>query len=71
MKKILIAGATIVGAALLAGLVRLWLPGLARLAGRLSNSLSALRRAVPSKPHMPGHPVPRSPDSDGSRGAVR
>jgi hypothetical protein len=68
VKKILTVGAAIVGAALLAGLVRLWLPGLARLAGRLSSSLSALRRSVPSQP--PGNPVPTSPDPDGSRGAA-
>jgi hypothetical protein len=71
VKKILIAGAAIAGVALCAGLVRLWLPGLARLAGRLSNSLSALRRAVPSQPPMPGNPVPSSSDSAGSRGALR
>ncbi len=71
MKKILIAAVAIAGAALCAGLVRLWLPVLARLVGRLSNSLSALRRAVPSQPPMPGNPVPRSPDLDGSRSAVR
>ena len=58
MKKILIVGAAIAAAALCAGLVALWLPGLARLAGRLSNSLSALRRAAPSQPPMPGNPVP-------------
>jgi hypothetical protein len=71
VKKILIVGAAIVGAALLAGLVRLWLPRLARLARRLFNLLSALRRTVPSQPPMPGNPVPRSPDLDESRGAVR
>jgi hypothetical protein len=70
VKKILMVGAAIAGAALCAGLVRLWLPGLARLAGRLSNSLSALRRAVPSQPPMPGDPVPGSPDSGRSQGAV-
>ena len=71
MKKILMAGAGIAGVALCAGLVRLWLPELARLAGRLSNSISALRRAVPSQPPVPGNPVPSSSDSDGSRVAVR
>jgi hypothetical protein len=70
VKKVLIGAAVIAGAALCAGLVRLWLPVLARLAGRLSNSLSALRRAVPASP-MPGNPVPGSPDSEGSRSAVR
>jgi hypothetical protein len=58
VKKILMVGAAIAGAALCAALVRLWLPGLARLAGRLSNSLSALRRAVPSRWQMSGDPVP-------------
>ena len=71
MKKILIAGAAIAGAAICVGLVRLWLPALARLAGRLSKSLSALRRAVPSQPPMPGNPLQRSPDSDGGLGAAR
>ena len=71
VKKVLIGAAVIAGAALCAGLVRLWLPVLARLAGRLSNSLSALRRAVPSQPPTPGNPVPWSPDSEGSRSAVR
>jgi hypothetical protein len=58
VKKSLIVGAAIAAAALCARLVRLWLPGLARLAGRLSSSLSALRRAAPSQPPMPGNPVP-------------
>jgi hypothetical protein len=71
VKKILMAAAAIAGVALCAGLVRLWLPGLARLAGRRANSLSALRRAVPSQPPVPGNPVASSSDSDGSRVAVR
>jgi hypothetical protein len=63
VKKILMAGAAIGGAALCAWLVRAWLPGLARVAARLRNSLSALRRTLPSHPPIPGNPVPGSPDS--------
>ena len=54
MKKILMAGAAIGGAALCAWLVRAWLPGLARVAARLRNSLSALRRTLPEPSAHPG-----------------
>jgi hypothetical protein len=63
VKKILMAGAAISGAALCAWLVRAWLPELARVAARLRNSLSALRPTLPSHPPITGNPVPRSPDS--------
>jgi hypothetical protein len=63
VKKILMAGAAIGGAALCAWLVREWLPGLARVAARLRNSLWALRRTLPSHPPIPGNPVAGSPDS--------
>jgi hypothetical protein len=62
VKKILMAGAAIGGAVLCAWLVREWLPGLARVAARLRNSLSALSRTLPRHPPIPGTPVPGSPD---------
>jgi hypothetical protein len=63
VKKILMAGAAIGGAALCAWLVRAWLPGLARVAARLRNSLSALRRTLPSHPPIPRESGAGIPDS--------
>ena len=60
MKKVLMAGAAIGVAALGAWLVRAWLPELARVAGRLWNSLSALRR----QPPIPGNAVPGSSEAE-------
>ena len=70
MKKILLVGAAIGVAAVGAWLFRAWLPGLVRVAARLSKPFKALRRTLPSQPPIPETPTPRMPDADANRGPL-